>query len=167
MHSYIVLQICTFGMIYNPRVMVQLTVLWQFNTTTGMYPTGSLFLSLGSEWHISVINRLCIRPRSWRAQTIFYQSLDRYPKLASENRCCITKKYYEGLDGDFSDRYSSIEDRRRCLPRSSVHGRSISEISIQTFVTVTTILTRKLAALVEFHVLNQLHLLNIDSQSPR
>ena len=27
MHSYIVLQICTFGMIYNPRVMVQLTVL--------------------------------------------------------------------------------------------------------------------------------------------
>ena len=44
------------------------------------------------------------------------------------------------------------------LPRSSVHGRSIAEISIQTLVIfvgyATTIFARKLGVPVEFHVLN-------------
>ena len=37
----------------------------------------------------------------------------RYPKLTSENRCCTTKKYYEGLQGDFSDRYLGVKNSKK------------------------------------------------------
>ena len=160
-----------------------------------MYPTGSLFLNLGSESHISVITRLCIRPSLGdKGETIFIPPSPLPPPetpvslafLSQINLCQDCKDPGElrpfptsVSTGTPSSRVRIVVAKPRnvirvyieisaivihplrtvddALLRRSVHGRSISEISIETFTIflgyVTTIFTRKVGVPVEFHVL--------------
>ena len=153
-----------------------------------MYPTGSLFLNLGSESHISAITGLSIRPSLGdKGETIFIppppppETPDSLALLSQINLCqdCIDPGELRPFPTSVSTGTPSSRVRRNiitvcmeisaigihpsrtvddALPRSSVHGRSIAEISIQTLVIyvgyATTILTRKLGVPVEFHVMN-------------
>ena len=147
-------------------------------------------MNLGSESHISVITRLCIRPSLGdKGETIFIppsplpppETPDSLALLSQINLChdCIDPGELRPFATTVSTGTPSSRVRRNIitvcmeisaivihpsrtvdddLPRSSVHGRSIAEISIQTLVIfvgyATTIFARKLGVPVEFHVLN-------------